>query len=124
MRTVARLVTHADADGPDTVSVSARLEAELDDGSRVLLLDDRGWASTQAWETATPEDIRQTTRMVVGPDEPFGGRTQEDMETEHWVFLRQVLHRHGVLVDVAELQSLPHDVLLSPALVARVRPNP
>lgn len=119
---MTRLVTLADVDGPDTgqVSVSARHEAELDDGRRVLLLDDRGWGSTQAWPTATPEDIRATTRMVVGPDEPFGDRSQADMETDNWIFLRQVLHRHGVAVDVDVLRGLPHDVVLSARLLARI----
>lgn len=126
MPAVIRLVTHADVGGADTghVSVSARHEAALDDGSRVLLLDDRGWSSTQAWDAATPEELRQTTRMVVGPDEPYGDRSQEDMETENWIFLRQVLHRHGVVVDVAELRRLPHDVVLSPRLLARIGAPP
>jgi hypothetical protein len=29
------------------------------------------------------EDIVDTTRMVVGPDEPFGERSHEDMEADH-----------------------------------------
>lgn len=122
---MTRLLTHADVDGPDTgqVSVSARHEAQLDDGRRVLLLDDRGWGSTQAWHAATPEGIRETARMVVGPDEPHGPYSREDMEAGHWSFLQQILRLHGVLVDATELRSLPHDVLLSPALVARTRPD-
>ncbi len=45
---VARLMTFVDADDdvPDArqISVSARHEAVLDDGRRVLLMDDRGWS--------------------------------------------------------------------------------
>jgi hypothetical protein len=92
MAAVARLVTFVDIrdqddDGPDArrMSVSARHEAELPDGRRVLLLDDRGWSSTSliasgegevpeeqpdSWATWSVEDIEETTRIVVGPDEP------------------------------------------------------
>jgi len=36
--------------------------------------------------------------MVVGPDEPFGGCSREDMEGEHWAGLAAVLRRQGVAV--------------------------
>jgi hypothetical protein len=125
MAAVTRLVTYADVDGVDTgqVSVSARHEAELDDGSRVLLLDDRGWGSTQPWAAASGADIRETARMVVGPDEPSVGRSHADMDADHWDVLGQVLRRAGVVVDAAELRRLPHDVELGPALLARLRPD-
>lgn len=87
------------------VSVSACHEAVLVNGHRVLLLDDRGWSSSlgaawavkeapdgDGWREGTPdiwamtsvEDIVDTARVVVGPDEPFGGRSHEDMEADHW----------------------------------------
>ena len=74
------------------LSVSARHEAELPDGRRVLLLDDRGWTSSRhtafqaggaestreqqldTWATTSVEEIEQTARMVVGPDEPPAAR--------------------------------------------------
>jgi len=47
---VARLMTFVDADDevPDArrISVSARHEAVLDDGRRLLLMDDRGWSES------------------------------------------------------------------------------
>jgi hypothetical protein len=45
---VARLVTPVELRDADArrMSVSARHEAELVDGRRVLLLDDRGWSSS------------------------------------------------------------------------------
>lgn len=48
-------------------------------------------------------------------------RSQEDMEADHWAFLQQIAQRQGVVVDAAELRQLPHDVVLSQRLLARLR---
>jgi hypothetical protein len=141
---VTRLVTFVDlADGVgDTrqMSFSARHEAMLLDGLRVLLLYDRGWTwssliTVQAgasdrdstrkqqpdiWATTSVEDIEETARMVVGPDEPFEGSSQEDAEDGHWAYLSDLLRQHGVVVDALDLRRLPHDVVLSERLLARV----
>jgi hypothetical protein len=142
---VTRLVTFVDlADGVgDTrqMAVSARQEAVLSDGRRVLLLDDRGWSSSSLtafqagdasdcdstreqqpdiWAMTSVEDIEQTAHMVVGPDEPFDGSSQEDAEQGLWVYLSDVLRQHGVVVDALNLRRLPHDVVLSERLLARV----
>jgi hypothetical protein len=110
--------------GARQMSVSARHEALLVDGRRVLLLDDRGWSSSgnvpDIWAVTSAEDIEETARFVVGPDEPFAGRSQEDMEADHWASLSEILRRHGVVVDARELKRLPHDVVLSERLLARV----
>ena len=131
--TAAPLAAGGDAD-PRRISVSARHEAVLDDGSRLLLLDDRGWTQElrgagaddvdELWAITTERDIVETARMVVGPDEPFGGRTQEVMETSHWNALAEMLRAQGVVVDVGELRRLPHEVELSDRLRARVGPGP
>ena len=144
MSAVTRLVTFVDlADGVgDTrqMAFSARHEAVLLDGRRVLLLDDRGWTwssliAVQAgasdrdstreqqpnlWATTSVEDIEQTARMVVGPDEPTNGYSQEDAEQGHWAYLSDVLGQHGVFVDALDLRRLPHDVVLGERLLARV----
>ena len=146
MSAVTRLVTFVDlTEGVgDTrqLSFSARHEAVLLDSRRVLLLDDRGWSwsplltafqagdasdrdSTREqqpdiWAMTSVEDIEQEARMVVGPDEPFDGFSQEDGEQGHWAHLSDVLRQHGVLVDTLDLRRLPHDVLLSERLLARV----
>lgn len=119
MPATTRLVTFVDVDDPlaDTVSVSARHEVELADGSRVLLLADRGWGSTQTWATTTVADVRETTRVVVGPDEPFGDHTQADMAAAHWAFLRSIARQRGVETD---LSGLPHDVVLGPEVLVRI----
>jgi hypothetical protein len=95
MAEVRRLVTFVDIDN-DVVTlkqmpVSARHEAELDDGRRILLLNDRGWGWSGPWAQSSVEDIRETARMVVGPDEPFDGRSHEEMEADHSACLQRIL---------------------------------
>ncbi|MDX6552004.1 MAG: hypothetical protein QOH74_492 [Gaiellales bacterium] len=134
---VVRLVTIADVrEDVDArrISVSARHEAVLEDGSRVLLLDDRGWTEElrgagatgidNLWALTPEHDIVETTRVVVGPDEPYGGRTQDDMETDHWNALAETLRRHGVAADAGGLRQLPHDVVLSDRLLSRLGRGP
>ena len=133
MPDVVRIVTLTDIqEHPDarTISVSARQEAVLDDGGRLLLLDDRGWSSSlrgagadelDIWAGMSEHEIAETTRVVVGPDEPFGGRSQADMETDHWNALAEKLRAQGVAVDGSELMQLPHDVVLSDRLLAFLR---
>ncbi|KIH99714.1 hypothetical protein LP52_05665 [Streptomonospora alba] len=126
MVAVTRLVTFVDVgeQALDTVCVSVLQEAELADGSRVVLLDDRGWTSSGGWARTSAEDIRATARVVVGPDEPFGGRSQANMEADHWVSLQLVAERRGFLVDAAELRQAPHDVELGPRVLARLGDAP
>jgi hypothetical protein len=64
--------------------------------------------------------MERTARVVVGPDEPFDGRSQADMEAGHWDTLWRILRQHGVEVAAAELKALPHDVLLSDRVLARI----
>ncbi len=71
---VARLVTFVEVDDtvadPRQMSVSARHEAVLTNGDRVLLLVDRGWSSSvrpSIWTLTSVEEIADTARMVVGP---------------------------------------------------------
>ncbi|MFI0977502.1 hypothetical protein ACH4SP_10785 [Streptomyces sp. NPDC021093] len=125
MSVVTHLVTHADLDVGATsvrqMSVSARLEAVLADGRSLVLLDDRGWTSSGPAglrALIAVEDVESTARTVVGPDEPFDGRTHEEMEAGHWSFLAEVLGQQGVDVAAEELGRLPHDVVLSERLRA------
>ena len=130
MGPVARLVTFVDVNDlvadVRQMSVSARLEAVLVDGRHVLLLDDRGWTESgtpNIWATTSFEDIVDTARTVVGPDEPFGGRSQESMEADHWAYLCRILRQRGVVAVALELRRLPHDVVLSERLLVRVSRN-
>ena len=136
MAEVLELVTVADLREDDAgrrrISVSVRQEAVLDDGRRVVLVDGRGWASElrgagaaevpDIWTTTTEAEIARQARVVVGPDEPFAGRSHEAMAREHWQALAAVVRAHGVAVDGEQLRSLPDRVELGPALLARLRP--
>src|SRR4051794_25658476 len=73
MAVVARLLTFVDLvdghdDGPDasTMSVSARHEAVLADGRRILLLDDRGWSESMrtSWAYEPSEQARDLARRA------------------------------------------------------------
>jgi len=124
MAAVERLITTADVDDRALdcthVSVAARHEAVLTSGRRLLLLDDRGWASNQPWAAASAGDIEATARTVVGPDEPAPGRSREEQDAGHWGHLARTLQGYGVAVDARELRRLPHDVVLSDRLLARI----
>jgi hypothetical protein len=135
MSVVTRLVTLVDLRDNDLggqMSFSARHEAALEDGRHLLLLDDRGWSTSllrttadsdsaedvpDFWDVTSREDIEETARQVVGPDEPFDGHAQEDMERDHWTYLAGILRQEGVAVDADELKGLPHDVVLSERLL-------
>jgi hypothetical protein len=108
------------------MSMSARHEAELKDGRRLLLLGDRGWtervsgpADVRSLEISV-EEIETAARTVVGPDEPFDGRSREELEADHWAFLAGVLRQHGVTAEALELKKLPHDVVLGQRLLVRI----
>jgi hypothetical protein len=138
MAAVTRLVTLVDVNDENAdalqMSVSARHEADLTDGRRVPLLDDRGWTSSalrasgvgevpdqpDVWAVTSVGDIEETARVVVGPDEPLDGYSQADAEAAHWAYLADVLRQQGVVVDALELKRLPHDVVLSERLLARI----
>ncbi|MEO5609866.1 MAG: hypothetical protein ABIQ92_09430 [Ornithinibacter sp.] len=124
---VTRLVTSVEVDDavadPRRLSVSARHEALLSNGDRVLLLDDRGWSVSgppDIWSSTSAEEIEDTARVVVGPDEAFDGYSQDDMVASHWAFLAAVLRRQGADVEGWALRELPHDVVLGERLVARL----
>lgn len=128
---VIRLVTFVEVDDPAAdprqVSLSARHEAVLANGDHVLLLADRGWSVSgppDIWARTSAKRIAETARMVVGPDGPFGGRSHEDMEADHWASFAADLRRHGVDADASELGRLPHDVVLSEQLIARIGHQP
>ena len=68
------------------------------------------------------DDVVETSRVVVGPDEPFRGRSRAEMEAGHWNTLARTLGTHGVEVDAEALAALPHDVELSDRLRALLTP--
>lgn len=138
MRTVSHLLTTVDLadeddDGPDArrLSVCARHELMLDDGRRVLLLDDRGWSGeivsdpsapepSGIWLTETAASLESDARMVVGPDEPAGDLCHADMDAGHWDALAETARAAGVGVTGSDLRALRHDVELSDRVRARL----
>lgn len=122
------LVTHVELEEATArrVSFSARHEAVLDDGRRVLLLDDRGWSSWPSDGVYRPpdrDDVERTARMVVGPDEPLADETYESMDESHWALLADRLHEKGFAIESAELRRLPHEVVLGPRVRAALAPE-
>ncbi|MFL4475889.1 hypothetical protein ACIPVK_17985 [Paeniglutamicibacter sp. MACA_103] len=118
------LVTVADLNyntaNRDRIAVSVRLAVVLDTGRSVLLLDDRGWSSSQKWSQASVVDIRETALVVVGPDEPSEDQDEDDMAAEYWEHLSDLLEQQDLAIDPAELRELPHDVRLSQRLLKRI----
>jgi hypothetical protein len=131
---VARFITFTDVVGAGgavgQASVRARHEALLSDGRRVVIFDDRGWswslrssgddAVHDPWSSTSRQDIEDAARVVVGPDEPFGHHSQEDMEADHWAHVARVLQQHGVGATARELPGVRHDVVLSQRLLAQL----
>jgi hypothetical protein len=129
MTAVTRLHTFVDlADDPDRrrLSFVVRHEAVLDDGRRVLLLDDRGWAQLphggdpDLWTQLTAADVEHLARTVVGPDEPLDGETADEMEALHWGALASALREHGIGLAPSDLRALPHEVELGERVRARL----
>lgn len=81
-------------------------------------MGDRGWTSSRGAAAAPVVEVKETAQVVVGPDEPFGDRSRTDMEVLHWEALVGTLREAGVVADVGKLSCLPHDVELSPRVVA------
>jgi ADP-ribose pyrophosphatase YjhB (NUDIX family) len=119
---VRRLVTVVELDDrtPSGRSASAHLYAELVGGRRLLLLDDRGWASSAPIAAIGRRDVEDTARTVVGPDEPAPGHTQEQAEAGYWQFLKRRLRRSGIDVGEEQLRGVPHGVEIGEHLNAQL----
>lgn len=115
---VVELTEGANSQG---VSVSVLLEAELANGRSLVVLDDRGWNSSQPWDQVQPEQIRETARTVVGPDEPYGEQTMADAVTAYWDYIRRILAEYGIESRSTELQAIPHEVVLSERVLERLK---
>ncbi|HEY1521793.1 MAG TPA: hypothetical protein VGF70_02185 [Solirubrobacteraceae bacterium] len=123
MGTVRGWLTFADVDDRDPrgCSVSARHEAVLFDGRHVVLLDDRGWSSSQTGDVTAIEEVDRMARIVVGPDEPAAGQTRAEAEANHWATLERKLAIAGIRTEGVDLKALPHEVVLSDRLTRRLK---
>ena len=87
--------------------------AELADGRRLTLHEERGFSSSQ-WHYRMLEDLERSVRTAVLPDD-------DDTHDEHpWEWLAGLLHVHGVEATAEELRRLPYEVVFSERLRARV----
>jgi hypothetical protein len=98
--------------------------AELDDGRRLTLHEERGFtgvtmacegsAPSDQWRLLTLENLERDVRTTVLPDD-------DDTEDEHpWEWLAGLLHARGVEATAEELRLLPYDVEFSERLRARL----
>src|SRR5699024_5131855 len=94
----------------NTVDATCLLSIELNDGERVPLLTDRGWASSGLWTQTSMEDLETDALMVVGPDAPFGDLTEDDMARGYWKGLEREARDRQVALSAEQLASLPHHV--------------
>jgi SEC-C motif-containing protein len=117
---VERLVTVVDLRDQSGRSVSAHLYVVLDSGERYPLLDDRGWASSADIRKQAEREIEDTARMVVGPDGPGAGETDEEMQVSYWRWMEHKLRDAGISAEAGELRALPHDVELGESLHRRL----
>ena len=101
--------------------------AELSDGGRLTLHEERGFTAftvassntgrpppSDQWHFLTLENLERDVRTTVLPDE-------DDTRDEHpWEWLVGLLHGHGVDATAEELRLLPYDVVFSERLRARL----
>jgi len=122
--TVRELVTKVDLmpdPHGDGLSFSACFVARAADGREVVVFDDRGWtaslgaADADPWALMDAAVIEATARDVVGPDED-----DEDAAERHWRWVAEILTEHGIAAEATHLERLPHEVVLSDRLVARL----
>lgn len=107
----------------DTARFRVEEFATLSDDRRIQLSADRGWSVKgsggmpldELWRHLTVEDIKNDALNVVLPDDAEVTGDEHD-----WRRLAQRLRAFGVDTTPEELRGLPHDVVLSARLQARV----
>lgn len=102
------------------MDASCLLSLELDDGERVPLLTDRGWASSELWEDADVADMESVALVVVGPDAPYDDVDEVYMARAHWAGLEREARCRNVDITAEQLSGLPHHVEFSEDVLARV----
>jgi hypothetical protein len=88
--------------------------ADLTDGRRITLHEDRGFTTSAQWRYLTLDDLERDVRTTVLPDD-------DDTQDEHpWEWLAELLHVRGVDATAEELRLVPYDVVFSERLRARL----
>jgi len=88
--------------------------ADLDDGRRLTLHEERGFTTSGQWRYLTLENLERDVRTTVLPDD-------DDTQDEHpWEWLAGLLQSRGVEATAEELRLLPYHVEFSERLRARL----
>ena len=88
--------------------------ADLADGRRITLHEDRGFTTSAQWRYLTLDDLERDVRTTVLPDD-------DDTQDEHpWEWLAELLHVRGVDATAEELRLVPYNVVFSERLRARL----
>jgi hypothetical protein len=88
--------------------------ADLADGRRITLHEERGFTTSAQWRYLTLDDLERDVRTTVLPDDDY---TQD----EHpWEWLAGLLHALGVQATAEELRLLLYSVEFSERLRARL----
>ncbi|MGO3760410.1 MAG: hypothetical protein ACTJF3_04395 [Glutamicibacter arilaitensis] len=117
MRTLEKFLSLAEAEpNSEQVSVYVLLKAQLENGQCILVLDDRGWSTSENWSRAEPAAIRETTLTVVGPGEPAPGASRAQAFRDYWKCIRSLLAAQGIHLSIEELMALEHEVRFGPRL--------
>ena len=95
--------------------------ADLDDGLRLTLHEERGFttglggsAPSDMWRYLTLEHLERDVLTTVLPDD-------DDTQDQHpWEWLAGLLHLHGVEATADELRGLPYILVFSERLRARL----
>ena len=96
------------------VSFDVHEFADLADGRRLTLHEERGFTTSGQWRYLTLENLERDVRTTVLPDD-------DDTEDEHpWEWLATLLHARGVEATAEALRLLPYDVEFSERLRARL----
>jgi hypothetical protein len=96
------------------VSFDVHEFADLADGRRLTLHEERGFTTSGQWRYLTLENLERDVPTTVLPDD-------DDTEDEHpWEWLATLLHARGVEATAEALRLLPYDVEFSERLRARL----
>lgn len=95
--------------------------ANLSDGRRILLRDDRGWygwpanAPDSSWKTASGIELTSAILRVLEPDE-------EEWAADKWIqWIIQRMRFFGIVVDPASVHAAPLHVDFGPLLKQELR---
>ena len=110
-----------------TISCRVGEFAELSDGTRVTLHEDRGF--TSSWRGLGPDDVVGAGDLVetvesltcdvlnvVLPDD-------DDGEDHPWEWLAGLARQQGLRATAEDLRALPYEVVLAPSVLALTRPR-